>query len=108
LFTDSQDDAGDTPVGHDFVSTKQVLFCDLCNEVVTFELSEDDETLINEHCKTRRHNKLYRKTQEKDTSKNLQETIENESKEDVPSTSNENVQEDCESKIDENEENSNM
>lgn len=89
------------------------MFCDLCNEVVTFELSEDDKTLKNEHCKSRRHNRLYRKTQEKDnTSKNLNDSNENESKkeEDVPSTSNENENEqeqDSQSKIDdENDENS--
>lgn len=82
--TDSHDDPMES-VGVEFVNAKQVLFCDICTEVVTFEIGEDDQKVINEHCKTRRHNRFYRRHLEKDTSINLKDSNDTESKE-VPTT----------------------
>lgn len=48
------------------MSEKSVIYCDLCEEILTFDLVEGNQTFIDEHCKSRRHVRFHRHKEEAD------------------------------------------
>lgn len=65
------------------MTEKKVLYCDLCEEILTFDISEGDQNFIDEHCRSRRHVRFHR---HREDDKTLADAAENEEV-DVPSTS---------------------
>lgn len=66
------------------MSEKSVIYCDLCEEILTFDLVEGSQTFIDEHCKSRRHVRFHRHKEEADKK---DANDDDEADDDLPSTS---------------------
>jgi hypothetical protein len=84
---DDEFDSKETAVGTEFVNKIEVNYCSLCREYLS--RSSNDERVIADHCKSKKHLKWYyqsKKKEAKSPAKKTDETGET-SKEDVTSTS---------------------
>lgn len=83
-ISDSDIDSQQEPVGQDSVSEKRVIYCDVCEEILTFDIAEGDKAFIDEHCKSRRHVRFHRHREDDKKKPSNDDEAEDD---DVPSTS---------------------